>query len=85
MTILFQRTGQMTPAQQTLLRAESGTARARAPARGKVRRASKAGRQAARVAIARKKKAAPAKLVKGSAAAKAWGAKMRRARKAKSK
>lgn len=82
---LMQGVGQMTPAQQHTVRKALGTARASGR---KVRRSRKAGGKKKRAAAAapRRKKRAAAKggkprLVKGSAAAKAYMAKIRKMRK----
>jgi len=80
MAIYFPGAGQMTPAQQLVLRQNSGTARASGKKRSK-------GRKKKVASAARKKKRSvgkkgrTARLVKGSAAAKAWGRKMKAAKK----
>lgn len=84
-TALMQGVGQMTPAQQHTLRKALGTARA--STRGTRKRRAGGKKKRARAAAPRKRRAKAAKrggkkrLVKGSAAAKAYMAKIRKMRK----
>lgn len=70
--------GQMTPAMQQTIRGALGTARASTKKRSKGRKKKAAAKPASRKRRATKK---PSRLVKGSAAAKAYMAKIRAKRK----
>ena len=84
MPILMQGTGQMTPAQQTTLRkaqpSRNGGGKRPKKTTAKTKKKA-AGKKAAGVARAAVKRAVGQRLVKGSAAAKAYMAKIRKLRK----